>query len=301
MTKVSLLFSLCILLALFSCSSQKKDVSIQPTLDEAQQYFAQNDHQKAIESYSIALQKYPDDGIVLKGYIKILEEIKMSADKAFEAKKYDLAQSRYSTLLNNFPRFKTFEKTLSFDTRWLTLKIKECLLTGSLIQVQEAMRSGNYATAIGAQKKGLQTFPGWEILKENLIKTIAEIHSIGNKALEEEDYLTAGKSYSALFDNYAWMKKAVSTLPLTPLSLEDRIKRCRTQLTRMGLLQYRKGNLKEAISIWKGILKFDPQNQEIKKAIANAEEQLKKIKKTCHLNSFMLSWERLEFMVIYAQ
>ena len=280
MTKTFLIFSLFILLAIFSCSLQKKDVSAQPSLEEAQQHIAQNNPQKAIESYSIALQNHPDDKIVVKGYIQILEEIKMSADKAFEAKKYSQAESRYSTLLKNFSRFKTFEKTLSFNTRWLTLRIKECFLKGSLIQVQEAMGNGDYTTAIDAQKKGLQTFPGWEILKENLIKTIAEIHIRGNKALEDEDYVTAGISYSALLINYPWMKKAVSTLPLSSSTLQDRIKRCRTQLTRMGLLQYREGNLKEAISIWKGILKFDPHNEKIKKAVANAEEQLKKIKKT---------------------
>lgn len=280
MTKTLLILSLFILLAGFSCSLQKKDVSAQPSLEEARQHIAQDNPQKAIESYSIALQNHPDDKAVLKGYIQILEEIKMSADDAFEAKSYSQAESRYSTLLKNFSRFKTFKISLSFDTRWLTLRIKECVLNGIQVRVQEAMGNRDYAAALDAQKKGLQTFPGWEILEESLIKTIAEIHIMGNKALADEDYTTAGITYSALLNNYPWLKKAVSPLPITSSVLQDRIKRCRTQLTRMGLLQYREGKLKEAISIWKGILKFDPHNEKIKKAVANAEEQLKKIKKT---------------------
>lgn len=279
MNKTLLILSLFVLLAGFSCSLQKKDVSTQPSLEEARQHIAQNNAQKAIESYSIALQNHPDDKAILKGYIQILEEIKMSADEAFEAANYIQAESRYSTLLKNSPRFTTFKNTLSFDNRWLTLRIKECELNEIRIRVQEAMENGDYNAALDAHKKGLQTFPGWEILEENLNKTVGEIHTIGNKALAEEDYATAGLSYSALLNNYPWIKKSASPLPITSSALQNRIKRCRTQLTRMGLLQYREGKLKEAISIWKGILKFDPQNEKITKAVANAEEQLKKIKK----------------------
>jgi hypothetical protein len=45
------------------------------------------------------------------------------------------------------------------------------------------------------------------------------------------------------------------------------------------LEQYRKGNLAEAIAVWQGILLFDPDNIEIKKAIDTATEQLKKLQK----------------------
>lgn len=284
MNKTLLILSLFVLLAGFSCSLQKKDVSTQPNLEEARQHIAQNNPQKAIESYSIALQNHPDDKAVLNGYIQILEEIKMSADEAFEATNYSQAESRYSTLLKNFPRFTTFKNSLSFDNRWLALRIKECGLNEIQIRVQEAMANGDFNAALDAHKKGLQTFPGWEILEENLDKTIGKIHIIGNKALAEEDYTTAGLSYSALLNNYPWIKKTASPLPITSSTLQDRIKRCRTQLTRMGLLRYREGKLKEAISIWKGILKFDPKNEKIAKAVANAEEQLKKIKKTSPRN-----------------
>jgi cytochrome c-type biogenesis protein CcmH/NrfG len=57
------------------------------------------------------------------------------------------------------------------------------------------------------------------------------------------------------------------------------LKKCRAQLTRDGLDQYRKGNLKEAIAIWQGLLQFDPDNAEIRKAVDTATEQLKKLQK----------------------
>ena len=61
--------------------------------------------------------------------------------------------------------------------------------------------------------------------------------------------------------------------------MEDGLKKCRVQLTRDGLDLYRQGKLKEAIAIWQGLLEFDPDNIEIRKAVDTATEQLKTIKK----------------------
>jgi cytochrome c-type biogenesis protein CcmH/NrfG len=61
--------------------------------------------------------------------------------------------------------------------------------------------------------------------------------------------------------------------------VDIKLKSCGTQLTREGLEQYRKGNLKEAIAAWQGLLQFDPDNAEIRKAVDTATEQLKKLQK----------------------
>jgi tetratricopeptide (TPR) repeat protein len=105
------------------------------------------------------------------------------------------------------------------------------------------------------------------------------VHEKGKKALEEEDFALAGKMYVLLLKDYPFLTKLDPSLPFSKKSLEDGIKNCRTQLTRKGLIEYREGNLKEAISIWENLLQFDPENAEIRKAIDNAKEQLKKIKK----------------------
>jgi hypothetical protein len=68
-------------------------------------------------------------------------------------------------------------------------------------------------------------------------------------------------------------------LSFSEKSLDDGMKICRTELNKKALEQYRKENLAEAISIWQGILIFDPENLETKKAIETATIQLKKIKK----------------------
>jgi cytochrome c-type biogenesis protein CcmH/NrfG len=44
------------------------------------------------------------------------------------------------------------------------------------------------------------------------------------------------------------------------------------------MVEYRKGNLKGAISVWESLLAFDPDNEQIKKAIETARAQLQQIK-----------------------
>jgi tetratricopeptide (TPR) repeat protein len=275
---VFLVLPLFFLILFSSCVSPKKDV-IQQSLEAPRQQFSQGYLQKAIDGYTAALQKYPDVTIVIKDYIQTLEEIKTSADNAYEAKNYVSAEQRYSILLNNFSRFKTFENSLSFTPKHLSRRIKECFMARSKIQAYNAIKSGDYTKALEIHKLAIQAFPEDPPLKESLIETINEIHGEGEKALEREDYVQTGKRYALLLKEHHWLKNMDAPLPFSKNTLEEGIKHCRTLLTRKGLEHYREGKLKEAISVWKGILEFDPENEEIKKAIENAEEQLKKIKK----------------------
>jgi len=48
-------------------------------------------------------------------------------------------------------------------------------------------------------------------------------------------------------------------------------------LTKAGLEEYRKGNLAKAIAVWEGLLSFDPNNVEIRKAVDTARIQLNEI------------------------
>lgn len=251
----------------------------QPSLESAQQHFAQGDFQKAIEECSIARQKYPDNEFVLNSYIQILEEIKTSADEAFEKKEYAQAAKRYSVLFANFQRFRDFEGSLSFGFDDLRSRKRECLFAETEIQARRAMQGQDYTEAIGAYRAALQVYPGNGHLKEDLVQKVEEILGQGEKSLDQADYAAAGKAFSSILKDYAWLKDAGVTLPPARTSLEETLGLCTKELTIQGLKLYREGDLEEAIAVWKGILEFDPENAEIKKAIANADEQLKKIKK----------------------
>jgi len=63
--------------------------------------------------------------------------------------------------------------------------------------------------------------------------------------------------------------------------LDTGIETCRKILFEDGLDHYRSGNLSQAISIWRDILTFDPENLEVKNATDKAVLQsgnMKKIK-----------------------
>ncbi len=279
MRKSLLILNLSLFLFLSFCVSQKKEIATHSSIESAQRHFAQGDFQRAIEAYSIARQKYPDNGTLLDSYIQMLEEIKISGDKAFEEKNYERAEKRYSVLLENFPRFRQFRKSLSFDLKYLRNREKECLTKKAESQAQEALQEGDYFKALDAFRPTLQAYPGDDYIKTILIQTTKAIHDLGENSLEGKDYIEAGKAFSALFKNYVWINNHVPFLPFSRASLEEAIKDCGIELTKQGLKLYRMGKLKEAISIWKDILEFDPENEEIRKAVENAEEQLKKIKK----------------------
>ncbi len=59
--------------------------------------------------------------------------------------------------------------------------------------------------------------------------------------------------------------------------LVARLKDCSSNLSQHALAEYRKGNLAEAISIWKSILAFDPGDEIYVKAIDTATVQLKNL------------------------
>lgn len=104
-----------------------------------------------------------------------------------------------------------------------------------------------------------------------------EIKGLADKALARKDFVAAGKGYAVLWRESPMAQQAGLSLSFSRDDLDEGVKKCRTQLTREGLDQYRKGNLKKAIVIWQGLLQFDPDNAEIRKAVDTATEQLKKL------------------------
>lgn len=264
---------------MFSSCASTKGGPLQQTLDQQEQYLSSGEYQMAIDGYNSAIQNYPAEQSVLENYARTLERIKKSADQAYKEKKYDSATQAYAVLSRNFHHFKSFEKALSFDSNTINFKLRMSRIEQSKAVARHALKSRQYLNAIEAYAVSLQNYPDDQALKKSFIDTVEEIHQTGERALKSGNLIVAGNSYSALLRKYGLFEKSAVTLPFNKKSVEDGLKQCRNLLTRKGLEQYRKGDLQAAISIWEDILKFDPDNVEIKKAIENAEYQLKKIKK----------------------
>ena len=97
-------------------------------------------------------------------------------------------------------------------------------------------------------------------------------------AFDREDFISAGKLYRILLDNYPDFKPFAHLLSFNIETLNSRITDCSLTLFKGALEKYRKGNLADAISIWEQILSYDPENLEVKRAIDTANTQLKSLK-----------------------
>jgi len=257
-------------------SGSKATSSVSP---EAQEALAAGDFPKALEVYEGLLQKNSQDLRVQSEYIAAVERVKKESDSAKKRGKYSTALSGYQLLLQKFESFAPLAQTLSFRPNDLRQEIKECRLALQKNEAEQALKAKQYEKALSLLASSVNEYPDDVTLSELLNQTLTEIKTVANKARETNDYGTAGRLYSLLKTSWRPQKNQLAVNNLNIEEIEKAIKECSRNLTNLGLIEYRKGNLKEALAVWEQILVFEPDNEEIKKAIQTARAQLEKIKK----------------------
>lgn len=263
---------------LASCLA-KKAPAFEPSLRASRQFLEAGDFQRAIDSFHSAFLKYPEEARVRDDYISALENMKKRADGAFRNRDFSAAEKTYLILWKNYPRFKELERHLSFRTPFLEGKIQECRAFLAEKRARQSLQAGDFRETFEAYKT-----PGAEEIKDPDLRAgyqyaLREVKRRADAAVAANDFRTAGKGYAALLREYPSAQKLGQAPAFSLKSLDDSLDICRTQITRKGLEEYRKGNLSAAIALWQELLEFDPGNAEIKKAVETAAEQLKKLKK----------------------
>ena len=248
-------------------------------LPEAEQAMASGAYSHALEVYQSFLEKNPAEDKIKSDYLEALEIVKREADTLKKKEKYVSALYYYRLLLKHSQQLGQEASKLSFRPADLQSEIKECQVRNQKAGAEKAFKAGQYETAINLLLAGLKEYPEEEILKGYLNQVIEAIYSQASLALETKDWAMAGRLYSILKTLGSNHKNYLANFPLSLEEIDKSIKNCSQQLTNLGLRQYREGNLKEAIAIWEKILVFQPENEEIKKAIQTARAQLEKIKK----------------------
>jgi len=279
-TKIILPFGIFLFLLLSSCSSLKKDQIQKQTDDadrQAQMEIGVGEFQKAIDLHREIYQKYPQDPGVQSGYIHALEAIKSLGDEAFERQDFKLAGMIYEILQKNWAHFAEFSQSFSFDKTFLEKKIKtsRCLLIEE--QLSSYLKSGDFRKAIELCRESYQKYPQDPGVRSGYIKTLESIKSSGDRAFEKKDFALAGCAYETLLKNFSSVKQWNGAISFSREGLTTRVENCRKILFQNGLEQYRSGNLNQAIALWKSILIFDPENQEIRKAVDMATLQYKNL------------------------
>ena len=136
---------------------------------------------------------------------------------------------------------------------------------------------GDYKSAMDVYADVGRKYPEHPALSSNYHKTIEDIHHAADEAFTREDFASSGRAYFVLLKNYPHYQELIPELSFDKGFLHARSEDCRSHLSQGALADYRKGNLAKAISIWKSILAFDPNNSGIAKAIDTATIQLKNL------------------------
>jgi tetratricopeptide (TPR) repeat protein len=235
--------------------------------------------QRAIDLCEEIYQKYPQDPAVQSGYIRTLESIKKSGDRAFENKDFETAGNIYEILAKNWSHFADLSPSLSFKRSFLEKKGKtsRCLFVGG--QVPSYLKTGEFQRAIDICNEIYQKYPRDPAVQSGYIRILESIKKSGDRAFDGGDFALAGGIYEILLKHVTSVTHLNGSCSFDRDGLTAKIKICKKNLFENGLAQYRSGNLDQAISIWKGILTFDPEDHEIKRAVDMATLQLENLQK----------------------
>ncbi|OGD19315.1 MAG: hypothetical protein A2W03_18470 [Candidatus Aminicenantes bacterium RBG_16_63_16] len=265
---------------LASCAPSRTP-AFEPALSQSRQYFQAGEYQKAIDVNASSFNKHPRERAVREEYIRTLEGIEKQARAAMSAENYASAERLSSILLDNYAKYKGLAKSLSFSAAVLDRRIRLCRAALEGRRIAEYLQAGEYDKALGtarALSPSELKDPGRAAA---FGKTMEDIKRRADLAAESKDYIKSGRAYAALARRHDDASKLGLKLPFSREALAEGLKVCRSELTRRGLELYRKGELSQAIALWEGLLQFDPDNAEIRKAVETAREQQKKLQKGC--------------------
>jgi tetratricopeptide (TPR) repeat protein len=278
--KAALCLWIFLFLSLASCGSLRKEHAQREIVDvdrQAQLNIKAGEFQKAILLYRETYQKYPGDLTIRSSYIRVLVSIKSSGDRAFEKNNFEMAGNIYEILAKNWPHFEDLSPSLPFKRSSLENKVKTSRYLFTEEQVSSYLKGGEFQRAIDISKEIHQKYPRDLTIRSSYIRTLESIQSTGDRAFERGDFALAGCVYEILLKHASSATRINGSFSFDRKGLIAKIKTCKKTLFENGLEQYRSGNLNQAISIWKGILVFDPGNQEIKRAVDMATLQLKNL------------------------
>jgi tetratricopeptide (TPR) repeat protein len=243
-------------------------------------YLATGEFQKAIDIYEEVYKKYPEDATVRSGYIRTLESIRSTGDRNFERNHFELAGNIYGILARNWLHFSGVSPSLSFSTDFLEKKIKTSRILLGEKQALSYLAAGEFQKAIDIHIEVYKKYPEDAAVRSSYIRTLELIRSTADQAFERSNFELAGGIYGLLLKHFSSITYFNGSYRSDRRVLAEKMKTCKKILFENGLEKYRSGTLDQAISIWKGILAFDPEDQEIKKTLDIAILQSHNLEKT---------------------
>ena len=173
-------------LAVVACSLHSKGPETSPetssiaeTLKQAQAQFALGRFKHALELFSNAYDKYHHPPGLRRSYIKMGEEIKSTADSAYQSGEVAKAGIDYNILLESGITTQDFAGSLPFDDNYLDSQIKACskvLMENGLMKYREE----RLEEAIAIWKKALFFDPDNRNIKNAFETATAQLQQLKN-------------------------------------------------------------------------------------------------------------------------
>lgn len=247
--------------------------------DQIHENLASGDFQKALDHCQNEYWKNQKKKETAELYIETIEYIKTHGDKAFQKGDFVSAGTTYALLLKNFHRFNVFSDRLSFDRKYLISRLRMSQVLIMERQVTSCDRVVYIQKGIEQYKELHQQDPQDQIIRRDYVALLELIRSQADGAYEKNNLLLAGCIYRTLWNNFNSFNSVRSSLSYNRELLNTNLKKCQKKLFEDGLEQYRRGDLSMAISIWRSILTFDPENQEVKRTLNIAIQQSRTLEK----------------------
>jgi tetratricopeptide (TPR) repeat protein len=149
---------------------------------------------------------------------------------------------------------------------------------GEQYQGEQYLRQGDFEKALETYNLAFKKYSDDPALRKSYIEAAEMIEDSALAAFEREDYAASGRIYYLLDRQYPNFQDFTGDLSFDRKYLHLRLSECSGRLSERALAQYRQGNLSGAISLWKSILAFEPENAAAKKAVDTASTQLKSLK-----------------------
>jgi tetratricopeptide (TPR) repeat protein len=144
---------------------------------------------------------------------------------------------------------------------------------------QDYLKAHEYQKALEAYHSAWNQHLDDTQLGNDYMQATENIKRTADYAYEKEKFSSAGYLYNILLQYFPNTGMLAGSLSFSKDALRLGMKNCSKHLNVRGLEEYRRGNLRTAISTWKSILLFDAQNAEVKKAIQTASTQLRNLEK----------------------
>ncbi len=146
-------------------TTQASSQSPDQVADLAQKNIKAGNYQKAINIYSNECRKQPRHSQLVQMYAKSLDNIKSTADNAFEKRDFACAGRIYYVLQNNYGKFSHIVQMLSFNIAYLNSRLSYCKKSLSIQGFQE-YRKGHLNSALVSWQGVIDIDPNNKDIKE---------------------------------------------------------------------------------------------------------------------------------------